>query len=336
VTQSVEHAIAAFEPHFPLAVALSGGADSVALLVACAQKWQHRAGAEGIYAIHVNHNLQSAATQFEAHCRALCEALNVPLIVQSVDANPASGQSPEDAARQARYKAFSAATHSQSAHIAIENVAKITSIASIAIAQHADDQIETLLLALSRGAGLAGLSAMPAQWERDGISYHRPFLPVAGADVRRWLHQQNLPITPPFIEDPTNADARFTRNRIRAQLMPVLREVFPQCLDTFTRSSRHAAEAEGLLQELARDDWQRVGSASGCHIAALQGLSRARQANVLRFWLKTQYATIPSTVQLQELQRQLQACTTRGHRIHLKIGAGFVQRQGRVLVWDTR
>lgn len=336
MTQSVEHAIAAFEPHFPLAVALSGGADSVALLVACAQKWQHRAGAEGVYAIHVNHNLQSAATQFEAHCRALCEALNVPLIVQSVDANPASGQSPEDAARQARYKAFSAATHSQSAHIAIENVAKITSIASIAIAQHADDQIETLLLALSRGAGLAGLSAMPAQWERDGISYHRPFLPVAGADVRRWLHQQNLPITPPFIEDPTNADARFTRNRIRAQLMPVLREVFPQCLDTFTRSSRHAAEAEGLLQELARDDWQRVGSALGCHIAALQGLSRARQANVLRFWLKTQYATIPSTVQLQELQRQLQACTTRGHRIHLKIGAGFVQRQGRVLVWDTR
>jgi tRNA(Ile)-lysidine synthase len=249
--------------------------------------------------------------------------LNVPLIVQSVDANPASGQSPEDAARQARYKAFSAATHSQSA----------PSIASIAIAQHADDQIETLLLALSRGAGLAGLSAMPARWERDGISYHRPFLPVAGADIRGWLDQQNLPITPRFIEDPTNADARFTRNRIRAQLMPVLRAVFPQCLDTFTRSSRHAAEAEGLLQELARDDWQRVGSAADCNLQALQSLSRARQANVLRFWLKTQYATIPSTVQLQELQRQLQACTTRGHRIHLKVGSGFVQRRGKVLTW---
>lgn len=323
MTQSVEHAIAAFEPNFPLAVALSGGADSVALLVACAQKWQHRAGAEGVYAIHVNHNLQSAATQFEAHCRALCAQLNVPLIVQSVDANPASGQSPEDAARQARYKAFSAATQNQSA----------PSIASIAIAQHADDQIETLLLALSRGAGLAGLSAMPAQWERDGISYHRPFLPVAGADIRGWLDQQNLPITPRFIEDPTNADARFTRNRIRAQLMPVLRAVFPQCLDTFTRSSRHAAEAEGLLQELARDDWQRVGSAADCNLQALQSLSRARQANVLRFWLKTQYATIPSTVQLQELQRQLQACTTRGHRIHLKVGSGFVQRRGKVLTW---
>lgn len=323
MTQSVEHAIAAFEPHFPLAVALSGGADSVALLVACAQKWQHRAGAEGVYAIHVNHNLQSAATQFEAHCRALCAQLNVPIIVQSVDANPASGQSPEDAARQARYKAFSAATQNQSA----------PSIASIAIAQHADDQIETLLLALSRGAGLAGLSAMPAQWERDGISYHRPFLQVAGADIRGWLDQQNLPITPRFIEDPTNADARFTRNRIRAQLMPVLRAVFPQCLDTFTRSSRHAAEAEGLLQELARDDWQRVGSAADCNLQALQSLSRARQANVLRFWLKTQYATIPSTVQLQELQRQLQACTTRGHRIHLKVGSGFVQRRGKVLTW---
>ena len=329
MTQSVENAIAAFEPPLPLAVALSGGADSVALLVACVRKW---GGAEtgAVRAIHVNHNLQSAATQFEAHCRALCKHLNVPLTVQSVDANPASGQSPEDAARQARYKAFSAVTLIPSAHPAIKK------IASIAIAQHADDQIETLLLALSRGAGLAGLSAMPAQWERDGIVYHRPFLQVAGAEIRRWLHQQypqHLPFSPLFIEDPTNTDIRFTRNRIRAQLMPVLRDVFPQCLDTFTRSSRHAAEAEGLLQELAQDDWQRVGNAVGCNIAALQNLSRARQANVLRFWLKNQHATIPSTVQLQELQRQLAACTTRGHRIHLKVGAGFVQRQGKVLVY---
>jgi tRNA(Ile)-lysidine synthase len=332
VTQSVEQAIAAFNPPLPLAVALSGGADSVALLVACAQKWRGLGGA--VCAIHVNHNLQSAAVLFEEHCRVLCAQLNVPLIIQSVDANPTAGQSPEDAARQARYKAFSAATHIQPAQAATENIASIASIASIAIAQHADDQIETLLLALSRGAGLAGLSAMPAQWERDGMAYYRPFLQVAGADVRRWLHSQNTAFT--FIEDPTNTDTRFTRNRIRAQLMPVLREVFPQFLDTFTRSSRHAAEADRLLYELALDDWERVGDvgdSATCNIAALQRLSRARQANVLRFWLKTQHSTIPSTAQLHALLHQLAACTTRGHQIRLKVGAGFVQRQGNVLVW---
>lgn len=327
MTQSVEQAIAAFNPPLPLAVALSGGADSVALLVACAHKWRGQAGT--VRAIHVNHNLQSAAVLFEEHCRTLCAQLNVPLIVQSVNANPAAGQSPEDAARQARYKAFSAATHSQPAQAATEKIASIASIASIAIAQHADDQIETLLLALSRGAGLAGLSAMPAQWERDGMAYYRPFLQVAGADVRRWLHSQHTA----FIEDPTNGDIRFTRNRIRAQLMPVLREVFPQLVDTFARSSRHAAEADSLLHELAAEDWERVGDSAMCNIAALQRLSRARQANVLRFWLKTQHSTIPSTAQLHELLRQLAACTTRGHQIRLKVGAGFVLRQGKVLVW---
>lgn len=324
MTQAFAQAIAAFEPQLPLAVALSGGADSVALLAACAHKWRGQAGA--VCAIHVNHNLQSAATAFETHCQTLCAELGVPLIVQSVNAQSAAGQSPEDAARQARYKAFSAVAHNLPASKATENIAKI---ASIAIAQHADDQIETVLLALSRGAGLAGLSAMPARWERDGIVYHRPLLQVAGAEVRQWLNQQSIA----WIEDPTNTDTRFTRNRIRAELMPVLRAVFPQCLDTFTRSSRHAAEAEALLQELALDDWQRVGISADCSIAALQSLSRARQANVLRFWLKTQHATIPSTVQLHELQRQLQACTTRGHRIHLKVGAGFVQRRGKVLAW---
>jgi tRNA(Ile)-lysidine synthase len=317
VTLSVDDALRGFDPEFPLAVALSGGADSVALLLACVQKWPGQ-----VLALHVNHGLQSAASGFEAHCHSLCRQLNVPLLVKRVDAGKQAGQSPEDAARQARYQAFRA--------LALVEY-KQHAIKSIAIAQHADDQVETLLLALSRGAGLSGLSAMPAYWQRDGLHYHRPLLQVAGADIRVWLAGQGVT----FVEDPTNVDEQFTRNRIRARVMPALRTAFPQFLDTFARSASHAAQAQLVLDDLALEDVRLVctGDDGLPRIEALQSLSRARQANALRFWLKSRFQTVPSTAQLGELLDQICACTTRGHRIHIKVGAGFVQRSGAVLTW---
>lgn len=300
-----------------MAVAFSGGADSVALLVACAQKWPGQ-----VVAVHINHGLQAAASLFEDHCRAVCLQLNVPLRVQRVDASKQTGESPEDAARQARYTAISALALVESAQGAIK---------SVAIAQHADDQVETLLLALSRGAGLAGLSAMPLHWQRDGLDYYRPLLSVAGADIRQWLLAHGVP----FVEDPTNQDEQFTRNRIRARLMPPLRAVFPHFLDTFARSAAHAAQAQQVLDEVAVHDMQAVARSSDGlpRIKGLQGLSRVRQANALRHWLKQSYHCIPSAAQLSELLDQLAACTTRGHRIHIKVGLGFVQRSSDVLTW---
>src|SRR5438105_9260513 len=186
-----EAAVAAFDPPLPLAVALSGGADSTALLVACARCWP-----QSVIAIHVNHGLQAAASDFERQCEATCTALGVVLHTSRVDARHQAGESPEDAARIARYDAIHAA--------AVAAGAKC-----VALAQHADDQVETLMLALSRGAGLAGLAGMRAQWERGGIAYRRPLLGVAGGDIREWLGAQGAR----WIEDPTNADERFTRNR---------------------------------------------------------------------------------------------------------------------------
>ncbi len=317
MTQSVDQAMQGFNPALPLAVALSGGADSVALLLACTDKWPGQ-----VVALHINHNLQAAATDFEAHCRALCQQLNVPLRVQSVDASKQTGQSPEDAARQARYKAFEA--------LALVNADNLA-IKSIAIAQHADDQAETLLLALSRGAGLAGLSAMPAHWQRDGVDYYRPLLAVAGGDIRTWLAARGIP----FVEDPTNQNAAFTRNRIRAFVTPALRAAFPHYLDTFARSATHAVQAQQVLDEVAAQDVEQAGRASdgAPRIKALQALSRARQANAVRYWLKSAYAVIPSAAQLTELLDQIADCTTRGHRIHIKVGAGFVQRSRDALTW---
>ncbi len=325
MTMSLPEAVSAFSPSLPLGIAFSGGADSTALLHASALKWPGQ-----VVALHINHGLQAAAADFQRHCERVCAEIHVPLRVLSVNAAGAAGQSPEDAARNARYAGILSLCLPHNG---------IGAIHSVALAQHADDQIETLLLALSRGAGLAGLAAMPAQWMREGVLFYRPLLKVSAISVRSWLAERHIG----FIEDPTNLDEKFTRNRIRARLLPVLEEVFPQFRDTFARSSSHAAQAQELLDELAQGDFNTVRGEgadgtggtepSSPMISRLQTLGRAAQGNALRFWLKTRHKTVPSTAQLQELQDQIQACTTRGHHIHIKIGAGFVQRIGDRLAW---
>ncbi len=319
---SFASAIHAFSPALPVAVAYSGGADSTALLVACAEKWPGQ-----VVAIHVHHGVQAAAEVFVTHCESVCARLGVPLQVSRVDGRHAPGQSPEDAARRARYLAFKALAHVGYAQLAIDNVV----FKSIAIAQHADDQAETIVLALSRGAGLAGLAAMPARWERDGIDYHRPLLRVSSADIRAWLATRAVP----FIEDPSNVDEKFTRNRIRARILPVLQKVFPHFRETFARSSGHAAQAQEILNEVGLQDMDAISATDvrAPTIAILQNLSRARQANLLRYWLKSEFRVAPSAAQLDELLHQVAACTTRGHQINIKVGNGFVRREGDVLAW---
>lgn len=312
MTLSVDQAMQTFAPALPVAVAYSGGADSSALLHACAQRWPGQ-----VYAIHVHHGLQAAADAFEAHCRTTCAALQVPLAVVHVDARHQAGQSPEDAARRHRYAALTT-----QAKTAFERP-----MASMALAQHADDQIETLLLALSRGAGVAGLAAMSAHWQRAGMEWYRPLLDVAAPDIRGWLQA----LGKDWVDDPTNADACYTRNRIRLQLLPVLEAVFPQFRDTFARSCRHAAQAKQLQQELAQLDLQTVGVPPA--IQALQQLSMPRQANVLRYWLLQTHGITPTEAQLRELQKLIQACRTRGHQIHCKLGYGFAVRKGPYLSW---
>ena len=330
-------------PH-PLAVAYSGGADSTALLRLCAQAFPGQ-----VHAIHIHHGLQAAADGFAAHCVAFCAALGVPLVVKKVQAKNAIGQSPEDAARVARYAALAEAVF----EINNANVSAIPSyiaIKNIVLAQHADDQVETLLLALSRGAGLPGLAAMPARWERLGLVFHRPLLGVSAAEIRDWLGGQGLvarhvqaeaqtgaapaisgAVGQGWIEDPTNTDTAFTRNHIRHALLPALQAVFPQFRATFARSTRHAAQAQGLLLEIASEDIAKTGNPP--RIVAIQDLTPARQANLVRHWLKMAHAASPSAAQLSELLSQIAACTNRGKHIRIKVANGYVQRSGELLAY---
>ena len=314
---SLPRALASFSPPLPLAVAYSGGADSTALLLACAERWPSQ-----VWAVHVHHGLQAAADGFERHCADFCAALGVPLLVRRVDARNARGQSPEDAARRARYGAL---------HCAVTEAGGPVACRDVAIAQHADDQAETLLLALTRGAGLPGLAAMPARWERAGVTYHRPLLAVPASEIRSWLAARGAA----FVNDPSNSNLGLTRNRIRARLLPALDAAFPQFRDTFARSAQHAAQAQLVLDEVARDDAAAAAATRPgvLRLAGLQALSRPRQANLLRHWLKATHGAVPSSAQLSELLDQVAACSTRGHQIRIKVAGGFAQRSGDGLTW---
>ncbi len=297
-------ALSSWTAQLPLAVAYSGGADSTALLLAAHERWPGR-----VHALHVHHGLQAAADGFAKHCQTRCHALGIAFHAAHVDARNASGESPEDAARKARYGALAL-------------LAQTAGACEVLLAQHADDQAETLLLALSRGAGLPGLAAMPANFERHGMRFARPLLGVSAAAIRTWLVAEGIA----FIEDPTNADTAFTRNRIRHELLPALERAFPQFRETFARSARHAAQAQELLSALAVDDLAQCGDPPA--LKALQALPQARQANLLRHWLRVSHNAAPSSAQLDELLSQVAACTTRGHAIRIKVASGFVERAG--------
>ena len=253
-----------------IGVAFSGGADSTALLLAAAQRWPGQ-----VHALHIHHGLQAAADQFVQNCESVCASINVPLEVVHVNAAHAVGQSPEDAARRARYSALAFA-------------ATKLNLDGVLLGQHADDQVETLLLALSRGAGLPGLSAMAQHFVRHNMQFYRPLLQTPAASLRAWLTQEGVS----FVDDPSNTDERYTRNRIRLRLLPVLANDFPQFRETFARSAQHAAQAQNLLHEIAEEDLAITGVPPVIKI--LQRFSKARQANVLRHWLMGGWQAIPS------------------------------------------
>lgn len=292
-------------------VAFSGGADSTALLVAAQSLWPGE-----VVGLHINHGLQSAAAEFEQHAIQFGRQIGVPVFTSTVAAQAQPGQSPEDAARRARYSGLSA-------------LARHHGLSSVWLAQHQDDQLETVILAISRGSGVAGMAGMSPRFEIAGVRFERPILDVPAQAIRGWLMDSGYS----FVDDPTNSDVRFTRNRIRHRVTPALKESFPHIAAMVGRSSQHMAQAQTLLDEVAAEDAKRVGLPP--QIKALQSLSAARQSNLLRLWIKAESGSAPSQAQLQALLRQVSACQTRGHAIELKVSAGYVTRHGEKLSYRS-
>jgi tRNA(Ile)-lysidine synthase len=263
-------------------VAFSGGLDSQVLLHAlCALRDRLDAG---IAAVHVHHGLQADADEWEAHCQRVCEELDVGYTSLRVDGRPARGESPEAAARTARYRVLSEwlpAGH------------------TLLTAQHQDDQAETLLLQLLRGSGVSGLAAMPVLM-RLGAGWHlRPLLDVTREEIRHYATRHDLSWT----DDPSNRDTAFDRNYLRHQVLPVLRKRWPAVSSSLSRSAAHCAEADGLIEQLAENDLQGVmdGQTDTLSVPGLVTLPGDRQRNVLRAWLKYRTGRAPSTAVLARI-----------------------------------
>jgi len=252
-------------------IAFSGGLDSSVLLHLLAD-WARREGLPPISAIHIHHGLQPAANAWPAHCASVCEQLDIPLDVARVQVTP--GASLEQAARRARYQAFSE-------RLSADDV--------LLSAQHRDDQAETLLFRVLRGAGVRGLAAMPASRPLGQGSLVRPLLDCSRAELQAYAQSHGLA----WIEDPSNADERFSRNFLRRQVMPLLAERWPQASNSLARSASHLSEAQQLLDELAEMDLLGARGVSACpwlplpslDLSAVTALSDARQRNLLRHWL---------------------------------------------------
>ncbi|NNG62887.1 tRNA lysidine(34) synthetase TilS, partial [Pseudomonas fragi] len=261
-------------------VALSGGLDSTVLLHVLAQLRQTRS-LPPLSAIHVHHGLQAAADEWPAHCQALCNALGVPL--QVVHVHVQAGASLERAAREARYQAFVTLTRAQEV---------------LLTGQHRDDQAETLLFRLLRGAGVSGLAAMPRQRRLGEGNLCRPLLDVSRTDLEAYAREHSLG----WIEDPSNQQTDFSRNYLRHEIFPLLTRRWPQAAASMARSAAHCAEAQGLLDDLARQDLQAAGAVSefdwlglpSLELAPITCLSPARQRNALRYWLAA-FSQLPDT-----------------------------------------
>jgi tRNA(Ile)-lysidine synthase len=289
------------------AVAFSGGVDSTALLLRAVAQ----AGPQALLALHVHHGLQPAADGFARHCAEVCAGLGVRLQVLPLALTVRPGDSVEAVARTARYTALAQAAREAGAQ-------------AVLLGHHADDQAETLLLALSRGAGLPGLAAMPAAFDRHGMRFERPLLAAPRETLVAEVRAAGLT----WVDDPSNTDLQRTRNRIRHQVLPILEAAFPQFRDTFARSARHAAQAQTLLDQLALMDWRQGAGAQdlGGQVSQLQALSDERLANALRGWLRREHQAAPSEAQLLALVQQVRAASTRGHRIALRVAHGMVTR----------
>jgi len=264
-------------------VAYSGGLDSTVLLhslVNAGDALQAEAKA-----VHVNHGLQKEAKDWEQHCQHFCKSLNVPLMSLSVNVDKKSGEGIEATARNERYMAFGS----------IMNKGDV-----LCLAHHQNDQAETLLLQLLRGAGVAGMSAMPeAKPFADGLML-RPLLPFSRADLENYANQHNLK----WIEDPSNEQISFDRNYLRHEVMPVIQQRWVAASRTLARGAAHMAEANDLLAEVAEQDWLAISEADDrcMSISGLQKLSLSRQRNVMRFWLnKINKAPVPDTQRLGQI-----------------------------------
>lgn len=268
-----------------LCIALSGGVDSIVLLDVLAifsQQMQFT-----LSAVHINHGISSNATTWSQFCCKRSHDYGVSIWVAYLHIRKARGVSLEASAREQRYRIFS--------EVAADYVV---------LAHHLDDQAETLLLQLLRGAGIRGLSGMPAirqQQQEHQAKLLRPLLNVSRHQIERYAQCNNLT----WIVDESNDDTTYDRNFLRHEILPVLKKRYINYAKTLTRTSRHLSEASALLDELAEMDSERCTVSGRLDLSSLRQLGAPRLKNLLRYTLVCQGIQLPNTGKMENLTQQL-------------------------------
>jgi tRNA(Ile)-lysidine synthase len=274
-----------------VAVAASGGRDSTALLHATARAAQVLG--LRVFALHVHHGLLAEADAWVEHLQRQCDdwafqGLPVQLRWCRLGGRPGRGESVEAWARRERYAALSRMAREAGAELVL-------------LAHHRRDQAETFLLQALRGGGVAGLASMPRQAERDGLQWVRPWLRHSAEAIEAYVQAHGLP----HVQDPSNADHGFARNRLRHRVMPALNAAFPQAEQALGAAARQAQQARQCLQALAEIDLAAVAEGDELRLASLAALPPARQMNLLRHWLLQRCGRGPSDTLLQRLVHEL-------------------------------
>ena len=267
-------------------VAFSGGMDSHVLLMLCHELRQTYP--LKLNAIYINHGLNLCASEWAAHCKQVCESNQINFIERTVKVDTTDGSSMEAVAREQRYGVFAE-------YIDKNNV--------LLTAHHQDDQAETVLLQLARGAGLKGLAAMPMVKPFAGGQHARPLLAFSRVQVERFATEHQLQ----WVEDDSNTNTSMLRNFVRHDVIPLLKDRWPAMAATFSRSATHCAEAQVLLEEYAAEDCiKAVGSRERTlSIQTLLLFSPARVRQVLRMWIQSLGFPLPDTKKIAAIQQDV-------------------------------
>ena len=257
-----------------VAVAYSGGRDSAALLHATLAAAQD-AGWH-VVALHINHALSSHADNWQRHCRDQCarwaaEGHSLSFESTRLSTQPQAGDSIEAWARRERYAALRAMAMAHAASVVL-------------LAHHQRDQAETFLLQAFRSAGVAGLAGMPRQIERDGLVWMRPWLGLPRSAIEAYVQHHGIA----YVDDDSNEDDRYARNRLRRRVWPALEHAFADAEPALAAAAAWAQQAQTCLDELADLDLAMLSDESGLSLSGLFDLSAARRVNALRAWLRRQ------------------------------------------------
>ncbi|MCW9013931.1 MAG: tRNA lysidine(34) synthetase TilS [Gammaproteobacteria bacterium] len=262
-------------------LAYSGGVDSQVLLHLLAQLRLD------VRAVYIDHGLQAESADWAMHCEQSCQALNISFQSISVNAQAEKRQSPEAAARTARYAALRSF---------------ISSNDCLLTAQHKDDQAETCLLQLFRGSGAAGLAAMPVVAPFGDGLHCRPLLEFSREQILAYAAAHDLQ----WVDDPSNEDDKYDRNYLRHQVIPGLKQRWPGLDKTLYRAASQQAENKHLLDELASEDLQKLSSTDeSLSMEELSHLSESRLRNVIRYWLRISGLPVPSREVMQQIMLQM-------------------------------